>query len=38
MAHIHADPYDETSLAEALAGTSWDVIVAMYGRLRMIAA
>ena len=36
--HIHADPYDETSLTQALAGTSWDVIVAMYGRLRMIAA
>ena len=37
LAHIHADPYDEVSLGEALAGTSWDVIVAMYGRLRMIA-
>jgi nucleoside-diphosphate-sugar epimerase len=38
VAHIHADPYDETSLTQALASTSWDVIVAMYGRLRMIAA
>jgi len=37
VAHIHADPYDEESLGEALTGTSWDVIVAMYGRLRMIA-
>ena len=37
LAHIHADPYDELSLGEALAGTTWDVIVAMYGRLRMIA-
>jgi nucleoside-diphosphate-sugar epimerase len=37
VAHIHADPYDETSLAQALAGTSWDVVVAMYGRLRTIA-
>jgi nucleoside-diphosphate-sugar epimerase len=35
--HIHADPYDEGSLTEALEGSSWDVIVAMYGRLRMIA-
>jgi nucleoside-diphosphate-sugar epimerase len=38
VAHIHADPYDEASLTQALAGTSWDVIVAMYGRLRMIAS
>ncbi len=37
LEHIHADPYDEPSLGEALTGTSWDVIVAMYGRLRMIA-
>jgi nucleoside-diphosphate-sugar epimerase len=37
LVHIHADPFDEVSLGEALRGTSWDVIVAMYGRLRMIA-
>lgn len=37
VAHIHADPYDEVSLGEALADSRWDVIVAMYGRLRMIA-
>ncbi|MGP0031185.1 MAG: hypothetical protein ACLPVF_11840 [Acidimicrobiales bacterium] len=37
LVHIHADPYDEVSLREAIAGTSWEVIVAMYGRLRMIA-
>jgi nucleoside-diphosphate-sugar epimerase len=37
VAHIHADPYDKVSIGEALIGTSWDVIVAMYGRLRMIA-
>jgi nucleoside-diphosphate-sugar epimerase len=37
LVHIHADPYDETSLGEAIAGTTWEVIVAMYGRLRMIA-
>jgi nucleoside-diphosphate-sugar epimerase len=37
VVHIHADPYDEASLRDALAGSRWDVIVAMYGRLRMIA-
>ena len=36
--HLHADPYDETSLAEALTGTRWDAIAAMYGRLRRVAA
>jgi nucleoside-diphosphate-sugar epimerase len=35
--HIHADPYDERSLTEALGDASWDVVVAMYGRLRMVA-
>lgn len=35
--HIHADPYDADSLREAIGGTTWDVIVAMYGRLRRIA-
>lgn len=34
---IIADPYDEASLGKALEGQSWDVIVAMYGRLRRIA-
>jgi nucleoside-diphosphate-sugar epimerase len=33
----HADPYDDASLAAALDGTTWDVVVAMYGRLRRIA-
>ncbi len=32
-----ADPYDDASLAAALDGTTWDVVVAMYGRLRRIA-
>ena len=36
--HLHADPFDETSLRGALDGTTWDVIAAMYGRLRRIAA
>jgi len=39
--HLHADPYDETSLSDALSDAAgdgtWDVIVAMYGRLRMVA-
>ncbi|HTL84507.1 MAG TPA: NAD-dependent epimerase/dehydratase family protein, partial [Acidimicrobiia bacterium] len=37
LVHIHADPYDEVSFRDALAGTTWDVVVAMYGRLRMVA-
>ncbi len=36
--HLHADPFDEQSLAGALDGTSWDTVVAMYGRLRRVAA
>jgi nucleoside-diphosphate-sugar epimerase len=35
---ITADPYDELSLAAALGDRTWDVVVAMYGRLRRIAA
>jgi nucleoside-diphosphate-sugar epimerase len=35
---ILADPYDEVSLADALGERTWDVVVAMYGRLRRIAA
>jgi nucleoside-diphosphate-sugar epimerase len=35
--HVHADPYDEGSLDDALARLSFDVVVAMYGRLRAIA-
>ena len=34
---ITTDPYDETSLVTALGGATWDVVVAMYGRLRRIA-
>src|SRR5882724_7965323 len=37
LAHIHADPYDEPSLSAALGDSTWDVVVAMYGRLRMVA-
>ena len=35
--HIHADPFDDASFRAAIAGTTWDVIAAMYGRLRRIA-
>lgn len=35
--HLHADPYDAEALATALDGHRYDVIVAMYGRLRRIA-
>jgi nucleoside-diphosphate-sugar epimerase len=35
--HLHADPYDAESLAAALAGRTFDVTLAMYGRLRRIA-
>jgi nucleoside-diphosphate-sugar epimerase len=34
---IVADPYDESSLAPALGDGTWDVVVAMYGRLRRVA-
>jgi nucleoside-diphosphate-sugar epimerase len=34
---ITADPYDDASLAEGLGGQTWDVVVAMYGRLRRVA-
>ena len=34
---IIADPYDEASLCAALGEQTWDVVVAMYGRLRRIA-
>jgi nucleoside-diphosphate-sugar epimerase len=36
-AHVHADPFDEQSFTEALGESTWDVVVAMYGRLRMLA-
>jgi nucleoside-diphosphate-sugar epimerase len=34
---ITADPYDGDSFAGAIAATTWDTIVAMYGRLRRVA-
>ncbi|MEX1217369.1 MAG: NAD-dependent epimerase/dehydratase family protein [Acidimicrobiales bacterium] len=35
--HIHADPYEIESLAEAIGDRTWDLTVVMYGRLRRIA-
>jgi nucleoside-diphosphate-sugar epimerase len=35
--HLHHDPYDETDLRRALDGEHFDLVVAMYGRLRTIA-
>ncbi len=35
--HLHADPYDEASISTALDGTTFDVALVMYGRLRRIA-
>jgi nucleoside-diphosphate-sugar epimerase len=36
--HLHHDPYDEADLRTALEGRHFDVTLAMYGRLRTIAA
>ena len=36
--HVHADPYDDDSFRAAVAGRTFDVTFAMYGRLRRIAA
>lgn len=35
--HVHADPYDELSLRAGLEGRTFDVVFAMYGRLRAVA-
>jgi nucleoside-diphosphate-sugar epimerase len=35
--HLHHDPYDEVDLRAALEDATFDVVVAMYGRLRRIA-
>jgi len=37
VTHLHADPYDERSLQEALDGRIFDLAVVMYGRLRRVA-
>ena len=35
--HLHADPFDESSLRDAVGDRTWDVVFAMYGRLRRVA-
>jgi nucleoside-diphosphate-sugar epimerase len=35
--HIHADPYDAGALASALAGRTFEVVLATYGRLREVS-
>ena len=37
VAHIHDDPYDDAALGHVLGSSTWDIVVAMYGRLRRIA-
>lgn len=37
LEHIHGDPHQRGSIAADLAGLSWDVTVATYGRIRHIA-
>jgi nucleoside-diphosphate-sugar epimerase len=37
VAHLHHDPYNPDDLQRALKGRTFDVVIAMYGRLRRIA-
>jgi nucleoside-diphosphate-sugar epimerase len=37
VGHIHTDPFDERALAAALGDRRFDIVVAMYGRLRAVA-
>lgn len=37
LPHIHADPHFEQPLREALEGLTFDLVVAQYGRLRIVA-
>lgn len=34
--HIHTDPFDEDAFRDSIAGRNFDVVFAMYGRLRSI--
>ena len=36
LEHIHADPYDVGSLVAAIGGRHFDIVVAMYGRVRAV--
>ena len=35
--HIHTDPHFEETLAPAFEGRSFDIVIATYGRMRIIA-
>lgn len=37
LEHIHTDPFDEVAFASAIGNRTFDVVFAMYGRLRSIA-
>ena len=37
VTHVHTDPYDDDALRALLDGEQFDIVVAMYGRLRRIA-
>jgi nucleoside-diphosphate-sugar epimerase len=37
VVHLHADPFQAKSFADSLGSSTWDVVVAMYGRLRTVA-
>jgi nucleoside-diphosphate-sugar epimerase len=37
VVHVHRDPYDDDDLGAVFSGSTFDVVVAMYGRLRRIA-
>lgn len=37
LEHIHGDPHDAEQIRRDLAGRSWDVTVATYGRIRLLA-
>ncbi|WP_370326781.1 epimerase [Euzebya sp.] len=35
--HLHGDPYDADGIADALGDGRWDVVIATYGRVRLLA-
>src|SRR5262249_45582026 len=37
VTHVHVDPYDDGSLRDAFASVTYDLVFAMYGRLRRVA-
>ena len=37
VAHLHGDPFDAQGIADALGDGTWDVVVATYGRVRLLA-